>query len=77
MLSSPGGLLLPSQLVTGVWRRESPPGFSFNVEWRCYVWAGGVVVLKFYLFLVVFPSRCSPVSLQDFTLGSTLFASSL
>jgi hypothetical protein len=42
------------------------------MEWRCYAWAGGVVVLEFYLFLVVFPARCSPVSLQDFTLGSML-----
>jgi hypothetical protein len=30
----------------------------FNVEWRCYARAGGVVVLEFYLFLVVFPARC-------------------
>jgi hypothetical protein len=30
----------------------------FNLEWRCYVEAGGVVVLEFYLFLVVFPARC-------------------
>jgi hypothetical protein len=29
----------------------------FTVEWRCYVQAGGVVVLEFYLFLVVFPAR--------------------
>jgi hypothetical protein len=28
LLSSPGDLLLPSQLGTGVWRCESPPGFS-------------------------------------------------
>jgi hypothetical protein len=27
-LSSPGGLLLPSRLGTGVWQWESPPGFS-------------------------------------------------
>jgi hypothetical protein len=30
----------------------------FTVEWRFYVQAGGVVVLEFYLFLVVFPARC-------------------
>jgi hypothetical protein len=30
----------------------------FTVEWRCYARAGGVVVLEFYLFLVVFPARC-------------------
>jgi hypothetical protein len=28
------------------------------MEWRCYALAGGVVVLEFYLFLVVFPARC-------------------
>jgi hypothetical protein len=47
----------------------------FNMEWRCYAQAGGVVVLEFYLFLVVFPARCSPAYLQDFTLGSTHSAS--
>jgi hypothetical protein len=30
----------------------------FNVKWRCYTWAGGVEVLEFCLFLVVFPARC-------------------
>jgi hypothetical protein len=30
----------------------------FTMEWRCYAWAGGVVVLEFYIFLVVFPARC-------------------
>jgi hypothetical protein len=30
----------------------------FNVEWRCYAWAGGVEELEFFLFLVVFPERC-------------------
>jgi hypothetical protein len=30
----------------------------FNVEWGCYVRAGGVEVLEFCLFLVVFPARC-------------------
>jgi hypothetical protein len=30
----------------------------FNLEWRCCAWAGDVVVLEFYLFLVVFPARC-------------------
>jgi hypothetical protein len=36
----------------------------FNVECECYSWAGGVEVLTFCLFLVVFPagyiSRVSP-----------------
>jgi hypothetical protein len=30
----------------------------FTMEWGCYVWAGDVEVLEFYLFLVVFPARC-------------------
>jgi hypothetical protein len=30
----------------------------FNVEWGCYAWVGGVEVLEFCLFLVVFPARC-------------------
>jgi hypothetical protein len=33
----------------------------FNVEWGCYVWAGGVEEseeLEFCLFSVVFPVRC-------------------
>jgi hypothetical protein len=30
----------------------------FNVEWECYMQAGGVEESKFYLFLVVFPVRC-------------------
>jgi hypothetical protein len=29
----------------------------FNVEWGCYVWAGGVEESEFWLFLVVFPAR--------------------
>jgi hypothetical protein len=29
----------------------------FNVEWRCYVQAGGVEESKFCLFSVVFPVR--------------------
>jgi hypothetical protein len=29
----------------------------FNLEWECYVWAGGVEESKFCLFLVVFPVR--------------------
>jgi hypothetical protein len=30
----------------------------FNVKWRCYVQAGGVVESKFCLFWVVFPVMC-------------------
>jgi hypothetical protein len=30
----------------------------FNVEWGCYVWAGGVEESDFCLFSVVFPVRC-------------------
>jgi hypothetical protein len=29
----------------------------FNVAWGYYDWAGGVEVLEFCLFLVVFPAR--------------------
>jgi hypothetical protein len=58
LLSSPGGLLLPSRSGAGVQRDESPPGSLFNVKWRCYVQAGGVEESKFCLFLVVFPARC-------------------
>jgi hypothetical protein len=50
---------------------------AFNMEWGSYEWAGGVEVLEFCLFLVVFLQGVSPASLQDFTLGSTLSASSL
>jgi hypothetical protein len=76
-LNSPGGLLLSSRLDAGVWWHQALLVSLFNVMWRCYAWAGGVVVLEFYLFLVVFSAQCSPASLQDFTLGSTLSASSL
>jgi hypothetical protein len=30
----------------------------FNMEWECYVWAGGVAVSEFCLLLVVFPAKC-------------------
>jgi hypothetical protein len=30
----------------------------FNMEWRCYVQAGGVAVLEFYFFSMVLPVRC-------------------
>jgi hypothetical protein len=49
----------------------------FNMKWECYAQAGGVEELKFCLFSVVFPISVSPVSLQDFTLGGMLSASSL
>jgi hypothetical protein len=48
----------------------------FNVEWGWYAQAGGVEVLEFCLFLWFFLQGVSPTSLQDFTLGSTLSASS-
>jgi hypothetical protein len=75
-LSSPGGLLLPSRLGSGVWQCGALLVSPFTVEWRCYVQAGVVEMSKFYVFLVVFLARCSPRSLQDFTLGSMLSASS-
>jgi hypothetical protein len=31
--------------------------YLFNVVWGCYVWAGGVEELEFFLFLVFFPAR--------------------
>jgi hypothetical protein len=30
----------------------------FNVEWGCYMWAGGMEGSEFCLFWVVFPVRC-------------------
>jgi hypothetical protein len=30
----------------------------FNMEWGCYVWAGGVEESEFCLFSVVFPAKC-------------------
>jgi hypothetical protein len=47
----------------------------FNVEWGCYAQAG--VWRSFASSLWFFLSGVSPASLQDFTLGSTLSASSL
>jgi hypothetical protein len=49
----------------------------FNVAGGCYAWAGGVEVSEFCLLLVIFPANVSPASLQEFTLGSTLSASTL
>jgi hypothetical protein len=49
----------------------------FNVKWRFSVLAGGVEGLKFCLFSVVFLQSVSPVSLQDFSIGGSLSASSL
>jgi hypothetical protein len=56
--SSPGGLLLPSRLGAGVWWHKIPAVSPFNMEWGCYVWAGGVELSEFCLFLVIFPARC-------------------
>jgi hypothetical protein len=49
--------VFPSGLGAGVWQHGSPPGSPFNMEWGCYVQAGGVEELKFCLFSVVFPLR--------------------
>jgi hypothetical protein len=49
----------------------------FNMVWGCYAQAGGVEVLEFYLFLVVFPVRCIFSISPRFYLGSMLSASSL
>jgi hypothetical protein len=40
------------------WHPEGPPGFSFNMKWRCPAQAGGVEESKFCLFSVVLPVRC-------------------
>jgi hypothetical protein len=69
----------PRRLGAAVWRRcGSPPGFSVQCEvemlcagWRC----GGVKVLPLLGGLSC--KVLSPASLQDFTLGGTLSASSL
>jgi hypothetical protein len=40
--------VFPSRLGAGIWRQHgTPPGFSFNVKWRCSVQAGGVEELSF------------------------------
>jgi hypothetical protein len=49
----------------------------YNVRWRCSAPAGGVEGSKFCFFLVVLPARCVSMSLQDFTIGGMLSASSL
>jgi hypothetical protein len=49
----------------------------FNVEWGCYARAGGVEVSEFASSWWFFLSGVSPASFQEFTLGSTLSASSL
>jgi hypothetical protein len=49
----------------------------FNVKWRFSALAGRVEGSKFCLFSVVLSATVSPVSLQDFTIGSSLSASSL
>jgi hypothetical protein len=48
--------VFPSHLGAGDWwQLRGPPGFSINMEWRCYVQDGGVEGSKFCLFLVIFP----------------------
>jgi hypothetical protein len=54
---------------------REPPGFS--VYCGVGIRAGGVEESEFYLFLVVFLQGVSSVSLQDFTSGIMLSASSL
>jgi hypothetical protein len=50
--------IFPSHLCAGNWWPRDPPGFSFNMKWRCSVLAGGVGGSKFCLFSVVLPARC-------------------
>jgi hypothetical protein len=49
----------------------------FNVEWGCYAWVWGVEVSDFSSSWWFLLQGVSPASLQDFTLGSMLSASSL
>jgi hypothetical protein len=49
--------IFPSHLGTGFWSTGALLVSPFDVEWRCYVWAGGVEMLEFCLFSVVFPVR--------------------
>jgi hypothetical protein len=49
---------LPSRLGAGSGGAGALLVSSFNVVWGCYVWAGGVEVSLFCLFLVAFPARC-------------------
>jgi hypothetical protein len=76
-LSLPGGLLLPSMLGAGIWRRESPPGF-------CLTWSGDAILglgvwccWSFTSSWWFFLQGLCTAPLQDFTLGSMLSASSL
>jgi hypothetical protein len=67
--------VFPSHLGAGVWWPGGPPGFSVQreVEMLCTGWrCGGVKVLQWPCLQGV-----SAASLQDFTLGGTLSASSL
>jgi hypothetical protein len=51
--------IFPSRLGASIWWWPGgPPGFSFNVKWRCYGQAGGVEGSKFCLFSVALPARC-------------------
>jgi hypothetical protein len=77
LLTSPGGLLLTSRIGAGVWWCGSSPGFSvyLGVGMLCtgWVWRCQSFLSSWWFFL----QGVSPVSLQDFTLGSTRSASSL
>jgi hypothetical protein len=71
-------LVFPSHLCTGDWQLPRALLVSpFNMKWRFSAPAGGVKESQFCLLSVVLPARCSPASLQDFTVGGSLSASSL
>jgi hypothetical protein len=76
-------LTLWSACCQAVWALLSGGGTGallvspFNLKWRWYVQAGGVEEWKFCFSQWFFLYGVSPVSLQDFTLGGTLPASSL
>jgi hypothetical protein len=49
----------------------------FNVKWRFSALLGGMEGSKLCLFSVIMPAKCVSASLQDFTIGGSLSASSL
>jgi hypothetical protein len=67
-----------SRLGAGMWRWPGALLVSpFNVKWRCSAQAGGVGGQSFASSLWPCLQGVSPASLQDFTLGGMLSASSL
>jgi hypothetical protein len=56
LICSPGGI--PRRVGAGSGGAGTLLVSPFNMAGGCYAWAGGMEVLEFCLFLVVFPPRC-------------------